>query len=99
MSGSWSGSYRNLRLPPNWGEIRRRILDRDNYTCRIRHLGCLITASDVDHIVRGDDHSDENLRAACRKCHAHKSSAEGNDRQRQLRALRKRPVERHPGRR
>ncbi|WP_195167778.1 HNH endonuclease [Mycobacteroides abscessus] len=98
MSG-WSGSSRNLRLPPNWGEIRRRILDRDNHLCQIESFGCLRAASDVDHIVRGDDHSDENLRAACSKCHARKSSAEGNDRQRQLRALRKRPPERHPGRR
>ncbi|WP_079868837.1 HNH endonuclease [Mycobacteroides abscessus] len=65
----------------------------------MRLLGCLVTASEVDHIVPGDDHSDGNLRAACRKCHAHKSSAEGNDRQRQLRALRKRPIERHPGQR
>ncbi|WP_074367871.1 HNH endonuclease [Mycobacteroides abscessus] len=98
MSG-WSGSSRNLRLPPNWGEIRRRILDRDNHLCRIRLLGCLGTASEVDHIVRGDDHSDENLRGACASCHARKSSAEGNDRKRQLRALRKRPPERHPGQR
>lgn len=99
MTGNWSGSYRNLRLPPNWRDIRRRILERDNHTCQIRLLGCLVTASDVDHIVRGDDHSIENLRAACRKCHDRKSSAEGNDRQRQLRALRKRPIERHPGHR
>lgn len=98
MSG-WSGSYRNLRLPPNWGGIRRRILDRDNYTCQIRHLGCLITASDVDHIVRGDDHSDGNLQASCTSCHAKKSSQEGNSRKRELRAKRLRPVERHPGRR
>lgn len=99
MSGSWSGSYRNLRLPCEWQSIRRRILDRDNYTCQMRLLGCLITASDVDHIVRGDDHSDENLQASCTSCHAKKSSQEGNSRKRELRAKRLRPVERHPGRR
>lgn len=99
MPGYWAGSYRNLSLPPNWDEIRRRILDQDKLTCRIRLFGCLITASEVDHIEPGDDHSDENLRAACRSCHSKKSSAEGNNRQRQLRALRKRPTERHPGRR
>ncbi|WP_078344890.1 HNH endonuclease [Mycobacteroides chelonae] len=94
---SWSSSDRKHRLPPDWGAICKRILSRDNYTCRLRLLGCLDTASEVDHIIPNDDHSDENLRAVCRFCHSKKSSAEGHARQRELRARRKRPPERHPG--
>nr|WP_232785857.1 HNH endonuclease [Mycobacteroides chelonae] len=54
-------------------------------------------ATEVDHIRRGDDHSTGNLRAACTWCHGRKSSAEGVSRKRELRALRKRPTDRHPG--
>jgi 5-methylcytosine-specific restriction endonuclease McrA len=53
----------------------------------------------VDHINRGDDHSRGNLRAVCWRCHAKKSSMEGHARRRELRELRKRPRERHPGER
>lgn len=96
---TWNSSDRRSRLPSDWESVRKRILGRDNRSCQLRLLGCIGTASEADHIVPNDDHSDENLRAACRSCHSKKSSAEGNNRQRQLRALRKRPTERHPGRR
>lgn len=94
---AWSSSTRSSELPPDWESIRRRILRRDGWVCQIGSAGCLREASDVDHIVRGSDHSDSNLRAACSRCHNSKSSAEGHRRRAELRARRFRPTERHPG--
>lgn len=96
---AWSSSNRKQDLPPDWEERRSRVLRRDNWSCQIRSEGCVSHATDVDHIRRGSDHSDSNLRAACSRCHDRKSSAEGHARRRELKALRSRPVERHPGRR
>ncbi|WP_459963617.1 HNH endonuclease [Nocardia sp. IFM 10818] len=84
-------------MPADWPSRRAEVLRRDGYACQLRLRGCQGAASDVDHIVRGNDHRLENLQAACTKCHAKKSSAEGIARQRQLRARRYRPTERHPG--
>ncbi|WP_439422948.1 HNH endonuclease [Saccharothrix sp. HUAS TT10] len=53
----------------------------------------------MDHRVPGLDHSDENLQAACARCHATKSAREGNEAKARLHAMRKRPPESHPGRR
>ncbi|WP_156920311.1 HNH endonuclease [Segniliparus rugosus] len=95
--GGWGSSRRKDRLPPDWPRIRAGVLRDAGWLCQIRHRGCLGSADEVDHIRRGDDHSRGNLRAACSHCHGKKSSSEGNNRKRELRALRKRPVERHPG--
>jgi 5-methylcytosine-specific restriction endonuclease McrA len=94
---SWDTSDRGSRLPADWPSIRDRILLRDNWTCRMNLPGCVYRASEVDHIRRGDDHRDENLRAACPPCHAKKSSREGHDAKRSIRARRRRPTSRHPG--
>lgn len=95
----WETSRRRYRLPANWADIRRPVLIEAGYVCELRYPGvCRGTATEVDHIKRGDDHSRANLRAVCWKCHAKKSSAEGNARKRELRAQRKRPEQRHPGR-
>ncbi|AGM61523.1 HNH endonuclease [Mycobacterium phage PotatoSplit] len=98
VSLSWSTSDRSTRLPDDWPAIRRQVLRDAGWICEIGWSGCLLEATEVDHIRRGDDHSRANLRAACSSCHGKKSSAEGNARKRQLRARRKRPTERHPGR-
>jgi 5-methylcytosine-specific restriction protein A len=94
---SWQGSARKARLPEDWGPIRRDVLQRDGHRCRIRTEGCTGRATEVDHLVPGDDHSLGNLRAACTTCHGRKSSAEGVAARARLRALRARPLERHPG--
>jgi 5-methylcytosine-specific restriction endonuclease McrA len=94
----WETSRRRFRLPDNWQEIRLPVLRDADWICELRYEGvCTGTASEVDHINRGDDHSRGNLRAVCHRCHAKKSSAEGNARKRELRAQRKRSEERHPG--
>lgn len=94
---SWEGSNRRSRLPEDWHRRRNRVLRRDDRRCQLRWHGCLGTATEVDHRIRGDDHDESNLQAVCSACHQKKSASEGNDRARELRARRKRPPERHPG--
>jgi 5-methylcytosine-specific restriction protein A len=80
MSGGWHGSDRVHRLPANWEQIRKRIHRRDESRCQVRLSDgrkCLEPATDVDHIRRGDDHRDENLRCICDWHHGKKSAAEG----------------------
>lgn len=98
-SGQWAGSTRRQRLPPDWPAIRRRILKRDGHACTWAENGiaCGVRATDVDHIINNDDHSDTNLRALCSTHHRRKSSAEGGRAAQARRVPRKRPAERHPG--
>ena len=76
---SWEGSTRRDRLPANWKtEVRPSILERDKHRCQLQHEDiCIGTASEVDHIVAGDDHAPANLQAICTPCHRFKSSSEG----------------------
>jgi len=78
---AWEGSTRKARLPGNWQVIRRRVLRRDANSCYV----CGDTATEVDHIVAGDDHSMANLAAICSRCHRRKSSREGNQAKRHRR--------------
>lgn len=97
---SWDSSDRRSRLPDDWDQIRRAVLRRDGRRCQIRsRLVCISYATDVDHIIPGDDHSSANLRAACEPCHREKSAREGVAQRARLRAMKKRPPPRHPGRR
>jgi 5-methylcytosine-specific restriction endonuclease McrA len=96
----WETSRRRYRLPDNWNSIRLRVLAEDNWVCQIQFEGrCVGTASEVDHIVAGDDHSRSNLTSVCWKCHAKKSSMEGVAARRKKQRLGKRPQDRHPGQR
>lgn len=97
--GRWAGSSRRSRLPADWPAIRRRILKRDNYSCTwpSRSGRCGQPATDVDHIVNGDDHRDENLRSLCSSHHQAKSSAEGGRAAQAKRIPRTRPIDPHPG--
>lgn len=94
---SWNSSSRSSRLPVDWLAIRKAVLIEADWICQIGYSVCTTAATDVDHTRRGDDHSRSNLRAACAACHLRKSSHEGNARRRELKALRSRPQERHPG--
>ncbi|WP_439377841.1 HNH endonuclease [Amycolatopsis lexingtonensis] len=94
---SWRGSDRRERLPDDWDALRAEALKRDKHRCRIGGPGCTRRATEVDHLVPGDDHSLGNLRAVCSTCHGQKSSAEGVAARARLRALRLRPQGRHPG--
>lgn len=96
----WAGSTRRHHLPHNWPAIRARILTRDGYQCTWTEHGdrCPNPATDVDHIVPGNDHRDQNLRSLCRYHHRWKSSSEGGRASAAARPSRYRPAEPHPGR-
>lgn len=91
---SWQSSTRRQRLPRDWPRIRARILTRDRGIC---HACGQPGATEVDHLVAGDDHQDANLAAIHTACHRSKSSAEGHAARGQG-PTRRRPPEQHPGR-
>lgn len=97
---NWEGSTRKSRLPKDWPQIRKRILHRDGYRCTwiVDGARCAEKATDVDHIKRGDDHGDHNLRSLCGPHHRSKSSREGGSAPRRPSRYRvARPAEAHPG--
>lgn len=93
----WDSSDRRSRLPDNWPFIRAGVLKDAGYRCQIRLPGCTGRATEVDHIRFRDESSP--LQAACSYCHGQKSSKEGVAQRAKLRAMKKRPPPRHPGRR
>lgn len=64
MSGAWDkGSTRA------WRKIRRQVLERDRYRCRVQLDGCTTRAGHVHHVkgkAMGDDPA--YLVAACSSC-------------------------------
>lgn len=95
----WQGSTRRQRLPSNWSVLRKRVLTRDGYRCQwTTDLGvCGSYATDVDHVINGDDHSENNLRSLCSYHHRIKSAKEGNGSARRVRVTIRRPRGKHPG--
>jgi len=77
---AWSTSDRASRLPRDWPQRRRLVLARDRHRCRIAGAGCTVRATEVDHVVAGDDHRLENLQAVCSVCHTAKTLAERQNR-------------------
>lgn len=102
-SPQWQNSDRRDRLPKDWDRIRKRILRRDGHRCTARDsydVRCEEPATDVDHIIAGDDHREANLRALCGWHHQRKSSREGGEAmaaKRRKIAQRFRRDEAHPG--
>lgn len=93
MPSQWAGSTRRARLPRDWPAIRQRILKRDQRRCT--WPGCGQPATDVDHIVAGDDHTDANLTSLCDPHHRAKSGREGAAARTYVSP--RRPAEQHPG--
>jgi 5-methylcytosine-specific restriction endonuclease McrA len=95
---AWVTSDRLERLPADWERRRTEVFRVKGTKCLIKWGdGCQGEATDVDHIVHGDDHSLENLQPGCTWCHTRKSSAEGNAVRSMMRRRGKRQPERHPG--
>ena len=95
---AWNTSDRLSRLPPWWSDFTPSYLRYHN-KCKLKIEGCYVDATEVDHIVAGDNHDIGNLQPVCERCHAKKSAMEGNAAKRRLKALRNRPSQRHPGQR
>jgi len=93
----WKGSLRAKRLPSNWGSLRKTVLLRDGHKCKLQYPGCLGTATEVDHLLQGDDHSLTNLQAVCSDCHKVKTNKDRVVLLASRRKLRYRPGDRHPG--
>ncbi len=60
-------------LTTHWKKLRAQALERDGYTCTLRHKHCTVRATTVhlDPRLRGD-HRNATLadcRSACRRCH------------------------------
>lgn len=70
---AWSGSTRSARLPSSWPKLRRFVLRRDNGVCQLCRSA---PATEVDHIVAGDNHHVTNLQAVCSPCHRDKTLRE-----------------------
>ena len=94
----FAGSTRRSRLPKEWPALRARILERDGHVCTWLDAGqqCGAPANQVDYIVRGDNHSESNLRALSSWHHARKTGAEGQAARRPASSMYRTP-EKHPG--
>lgn len=98
MPGNWGGSSRRSRLPRGWAKLQAKVLKRDGRICHVCHGP---GADAVDHIIPGDDHTPENLKAIHQDvwpyCHRTKSAREGGTAAAARRIPRQRPSEQHPG--
>ena len=97
MPGRWKGSNRRERLPANWAALVKAVHARSGDRCEFvlpSGARCPRKADGgVDHRIPNDDHSMTNLRDSCQHHHGKKSSAEGNEAQAEIAALRLRPTE------
>jgi 5-methylcytosine-specific restriction endonuclease McrA len=70
----WAGKGSTYR----WRQLRKLILARDGYVCRIAGPKCTGIATEVDHVVAlADGGTDDvsNLRAACLPCNRGRAGA------------------------
>lgn len=98
MAVAWEGSDRCSRLPANWSAIRDAVFaEPEGRVCALRFEDlCVGTATEVDHIVAGDNHAESNLQPVCQPCHRRKSALEGAAAAARRRARARLPVEVHP---
>jgi 5-methylcytosine-specific restriction endonuclease McrA len=98
---AWEGSDRRSRLPANWGELVKKVWERDKGQCtwRLPKTGkrCPRPGRDVDHRTPGDDHRLTNLRLLCGHHHDKKTAMEGVFGRKKPRTKKREP-ERHPSR-
>lgn len=97
---AWATSNRKARLPSNWPALRAAVLERCGGRCEVLKKDgsrCRDKATEVDHVLAGDDHTLANLRGICQWHHARKSAREGVDARRALNAMLYRKPETHPG--
>ena len=92
---SWDRSDRASRLPADWKTRREAVRKRAAGQCEwFDHNGrCPLAGAECDHVLRGDDHSLDNLQWLCGPHHRIKTQAEANA----ARPREKRRPGRHPG--
>lgn len=92
----WEHSSRRSRLPGNWKSIREKVFRLKGRKCYVVYAGepCHREATDIDHVVAGDNHDIDNLQPICRFHHALKSSREGNEAFRKMKRASRMRVER-----
>lgn len=90
---SWSSSARRTELPSNWDQLRREVLQDENYSCR----RCGAFANQADHIGDRHNHSRDNLQPLCEPCHRKKTAREGKLARYRLAPIRGKRFEPHPG--
>lgn len=75
------------------------MLKRCGYRCEWLDGGlrCWERASDVDHIISGDNHALENLQGLCGTHHLKKTGREARALQLKIKALGRLPDEKQPG--
>jgi 5-methylcytosine-specific restriction endonuclease McrA len=101
MAGTaWAGS--TWTPPLGWERLRAAVLQRDGHRCTWTTDGtrCPLPATDVDHVTPrhlGGADTPTNLQSLCPAHHARKSSSEGVNERAKRAALRRRPIESHPG--
>lgn len=83
-----------------WKRLRRQVLQRDQYQCKLRIPGiCIGHATQVDHTIStaagGAELDPNNCASSCQPCNAWKASQEGAAARRRKRAQRPTPL--HPG--
>jgi 5-methylcytosine-specific restriction protein A len=95
----WKGSNRKSRLPADWERLRQVVLKRCGFRCEHLDNGyrCNNTATDVDHIISGDDHSLVNLQGLCGPHHLTKTGQEARALQLERKKLLRLPEEKQPG--
>jgi len=98
---AWTTSDRMARLPNNWADIRRQVKSRAHGLCQANQhaRSCDGQGTDADHIQAGDNHHLDNLQWLSAPCHTNKTNAETAARNTATAALKRKPIEQHPGRR
>lgn len=101
---AWESSTRSKRLPSDWTKRRKVVLRRDGYQCTVmvsENERCPTYADEVDHVVRGDNHSYDNLASICKYHHGLKTQVEAKEAAKvareEFKAQHGRPTVPHPG--
>ena len=99
---NWYTSDRRARLPADWdaraGKFKRQRKKVDGGKCQARLPSgkrCPRLGTDVDHRSDPDNHDD--LQLLCEEHHKQKTQQEARAPGREVRRLKNRPAEQHPG--
>ena len=65
-----------------WRQVRRQVLNRDEYRCQVRGEHCQGIADEVDHLLPwregGAKYDMANLRASCKRCNVGRANSRRN---------------------